>query len=96
MEHTPGKWKVKEYGGLTFIKPVNYTKNMEERNGFGICEMLGPDHKANALLIAAAPELLEVCEAVMLWAKTGNHGGNPYCNNFVKLAEEAIKKAGGE
>lgn len=42
-------------------------------------------------------ELLAACRAVMEWAKTpGEHGGNPYCKEFVKLADLAIAKATGE
>jgi hypothetical protein len=53
--------------------------------------------EANAHLIAAAPDLLKACEAAMTWAKTpGNHGGNPYCHDFIKLAEQAIAKTKGE
>ena len=39
-----------------------------------------------------APGTREACEAVMEWARTpGEHGGNPYCKNFVRLAEAAIE-----
>ena len=37
--------------------------------------------------VANLAKLREVAEAVVEWAKTpGNHGGNPYCHDFVKLA----------
>lgn len=40
------------------------------------------------------PGLVEVCEAVVAWAKApGDHGGNPYCKRFVWLAEQALVKA---
>ena len=33
---------------------------------------------------------LELAEAVLDWARTpGNHGGNPYCHRFVRLADIA-------
>ena len=37
-------------------------------------------------------------QLVSLWAKTpGNHGGNPYCHDFMTLIEQVITKiAGGE
>ena len=35
----------------------------------------------------------KACEAVMKWAKTpGDHGGNPYFKEFVKLAQKALQK----
>ena len=45
-----------------------------------------------AALFAAAPAMLEVCEAVRDWAKTPeNHGGNPYCKRFVQLARKVLE-----
>lgn len=43
----------------------------------------------DARVIAAAPDMLKACEPVLEWAKTpGNHGGNPYTMEFVKLAQQ--------
>lgn len=51
---------------------------------------------ADARLIAAAPDLLEACKSVLTWASIGgDHGGNPYCKDFVRLAQAAIEKAEG-
>ena len=37
------------------------------------------------------PTPLEVCYAVLEWARTpGNHGGNPYGHEFVKMAARAV------
>jgi hypothetical protein len=34
---------------------------------------------------------LAACRAVLAWARTpGDHGGNPYCKDFVKLARKAL------
>ena len=39
-------------------------------------------------------KMLEALEAVMEWARTPqNHGGNPYCMDFVKKARKAIDAA---
>ena len=39
---------------------------------------------------------LELAGAVLDWARTpGNHGGNPYCYDFVKLAHQAWWEVGG-
>ena len=97
MKHTPGPWErcalhvAKGNIVVASCYKDNDTSVMQRPKGNGEC-------LANARLIAAAPDLLEACKAVLLWAKTpGNHGGNPYCHEFVKLAVSAIKKAeGGE
>lgn len=50
---------------------------------------------ANGELIAAAPEFAEACREVMVWAHApSDHGGNPYCKQFVIMAEAALRKAG--
>ncbi len=37
-------------------------------------------------------ELRTLCESVMHWVKTpGNHGGNPYGHDFVKVAERMLE-----
>lgn len=37
---------------------------------------------------------LQVAEAVLLWAETpGDHGGNPYCKPFVRLAQKALGRS---
>lgn len=36
-------------------------------------------------------DLRTLCECVMHWVKTpGNHGGNPHCHDFVKVAERML------
>ena len=40
---------------------------------------------------AEARELREAAKAVILWAETpGDHGGNPYCKDFVQKAIKAL------
>lgn len=93
-KHTPGPWRVR----------LHWTTHRSLKRP----EVLGPPHKdggdyapicdvdtdANALLIAAAPDLLAACHAVMLWASTpGNHGGNPYCMKHVQACRDALLKA---
>lgn len=57
-----------------------------------------PERDANALLIAAAPELLDACKAMLEFAKSFDMGGDWYQGNYpaVKKAYAAIKKAEGE
>ncbi len=41
--------------------------------------------------INAGDSTRAACEAVIEWAKTpGNHGGNPYCLEFVQKARKAL------
>jgi len=65
MSHTPGPWKVAEN---LFGNTASYEvyANVETKSGKGgytrICQITPRDQKANARLIAAAPELLEALE----------------------------------
>lgn len=61
--HTPGPWHV-----TAMHKGIRPSfRSPGENGGFAICEMYadGRDVVANARLIAAAPELLEACEACL-------------------------------
>ena len=65
MSHTPGPWEVAEN---LFGNTASYEvyANVETKSGKGgytrICQITPRDQKANAALIAAAPELLEALE----------------------------------
>jgi hypothetical protein len=39
----------------------------EHNDGYRICDVFGSDYKANARLIAAAPDLLEACRKMVHW-----------------------------
>lgn len=107
-QHTPGPWKVEADPELKGQHPLHDQRfitsgshsieDIEFRydpDCIIIAKMTDCQNQpANAHIIAAAPELLQACQAVMTWAKTpGNHGGNPYLLEFVKLAAAAIAKA---
>jgi hypothetical protein len=84
MTHTPGHWKA--IG--TFIgtdeedsQTIAYTSDHRNRQRTSIEEQ-----EANARLIAAAPELLEACKAMMDWAKEEATGP------FTDMFEETIQK----
>lgn len=93
MKHTKGPWKLKAvYGGQEVrvkdgtwpqgTRPLAVTKNTgwEEEN------------TANAHLIAAAPELLEACNAAFI-----NLTPKYPCDHLVmKLLTQAIAKAEGK
>ena len=95
MSHTPGPWKVAEN---LFGNTASYEvyANVETKSGKGgytrICQITPRDQKANARLIAAAPELLEALEAMVEMVEM-NGLGKRYA---LDLAASAIKKARGE
>ncbi len=96
IKHTPGPWTVTD----NTTQGVGHQLRVDSNDGAiadcGRNPFVDDEMRANARLIAATPELLEACKAAMLWAKTpGNHGGNPYCHNFMGLIEAAIAKAEG-
>ena len=84
---TPGPWR---------WWPDTLSGLVSDKVGNHIACMAPMNKEANANLIAAAPDLLEVADAVLEWARApGEHGGNPYCKEFVRLAEKAKAKAEG-
>ena len=78
MTHTPGPWKATftsitargvraERGFVCFLpKPMHYS-GQDERY-----ENELEENHANALVLAAAPDLLEACEAILAWCGTGD------------------------
>jgi len=66
MKHTPGPWRINK--ATVHTRSENpYT--IESANGKK-CIVWGMRHKANARLIAAAPDLLEACQYVIEQLKT--------------------------
>lgn len=59
IKHTPGPWAPN--GDQVEVQAVH-------NDGYRICDVFGPDYKANAHLVSAAPELLqalkEICDRV--------------------------------
>ncbi len=90
-KHTPRKWELEFFreGDFRISHMSNKIVSGNITNQIYDTETM----EANARLITASPLLLEVCQAVLEWAKApGNHGGNPYMHKFVELAEQAIKE----
>lgn len=93
-EFTPGPWVAKNNGNFWEISP-EHGAGIEGPWDIGnVCssDPSDPDgglQEANALLIAAAPDLLDVAKVALLYA---NSKGNDLLSN---MAERAIVKATG-
>lgn len=82
--HTPGPWSASESG---FVYDAKHHQIAEVFSGSNWAM------QANGLLIAAAPELLEVAQRLIAWCdKEPPRGEALY---FVALAREAVAKATG-
>lgn len=70
-EHTPGPWHTGQSTGSDcriYAPTENHAIARTygpELNGIGVCALTGPKNKADARLIAAAPELLAALEALI-------------------------------
>ena len=86
---TPGPWTVNGAHKVESEKEHGWAND-----GWIICEALGPDAAANARLIAAAPELLDVlCDLLKPEMCTGDEDGD-HCNHC--RAERIIDRVDGE
>lgn len=93
MTHTPGPWIANHPGDLVEVitaaegdhRPVCHW------TGFDDCFRSYEEHVANATLIAAAPDLFDVCEAVLAFWKDENA-----VPTYVQMARMAFLKAKGE
>jgi hypothetical protein len=97
---TQGKWEVRLFklGKRVFVIPSDCEKNTKERDGFGICECLGKDAKANARLIASAPLLLEALKGLVYYAQIHiiegvTLGSGKSHTDFIDKSLQAIEKA---
>jgi hypothetical protein len=83
--HTPGPWTVDGRG-------IRQDMRERERGWFiGYCEDThNPDWKANARLVAAAPDLLEALQGLLLIVPVSRHLPS------IELARRAIARATGE
>lgn len=81
MSHTTGEWIVN--GDQIEVESAH-------NDGYRICDVFGPDYKANGLLIAASPDLLAACKLMVEW-----HGKRD--NNEILMSpseqEEEVRKA---
>lgn len=89
IEHTPGPWRVGPY----------YKHEVVSDHGVICCAHLDTgETRANAKLIAAAPDLLEALEAFIEW--DNYHGkiyseNNPSIGKLLAQARTAVRTAKG-
>ncbi len=96
MAHTPGPWDV-----VLVFNSAQDTVGIEiyQDDGSHIaCRSGDPEAKANARLIAAAPELLEALDLVASGLRVYNSGGEADVSlpGLERISKAAIAKAGKE
>ncbi len=99
-QHSPGPWKVQpmldNFHGYEDWTTANVrdARNCHVATIGEVDRLTGKETKANARLIASAPELLEALQSIAGWSKcqcSEKHGDNPNCP--VLIAERAVRKA---
>ena len=109
MKHTPGPWRIGTSSGPLKELGFNDPPAIYGKNNNSVLAILGggsihfENAKANARLIAAAPDLLEACEQALAldWFPHNDPGdcltndGCPVCQTLAFL-RRSIAKAKGE
>lgn len=92
-KHTPGPWTVSDNHGKRYIEPVGDNEPVAM-----ICRGHADSYSANAHLIAAAPELLEALEIMIVGAcavGVPHAGERKVLQDAVDHARATINKARG-
>jgi hypothetical protein len=95
-DFTPGPWRKGDVGEIMLNN--KYREIISDDGKIGLVYgIIDQDNKANASLIAAAPELYEACEEALVndIAAEGENASNMFPALRKKL-EAALKKARGE
>ena len=99
MKHTKGKWVIRKIGN------IRYEVNSQDRYiaecpiPFAHQDYEVEEAEANAKLIAAAPDLLVVCEQVLAWASADTEEGGDFAyfsEHIWQRLEDTVKEAKGE
>jgi len=88
--HTPAPWKC-DLVSLKIWANDGNTEIARTSSDVSISE-----EEANAHLIAAAPELLDLLEAAVARVQIANEEGNPILSAWLPDALSALRKAKGE
>lgn len=90
-DHTPGPWN---YGYHEVIE--NYIVGPDNGDGIRVVADVGPSRRADARLIAAAPELLEAAETALQWVAGEGGYDTLEPHEIEDILRDAIAKAKGE
>lgn len=92
-KHTPGPWQWSEDGSRLLS-----SNRFSSRTVMGHHDEFWRPHKADANLIAAAPELLEVAQNFVRWVESPAEDGSGMAREqrWVSQAIAALAKANGE
>jgi len=93
MTHTSGPWKVAEnlFGNTASYEVYTNVTTKSGNGGYTrICQVTPKDQKANAHLIAAAPDMLAMLEEIREWAYRWSE------IRTVEQLDKVIRKARGE
>jgi len=100
-KHTPGPWTAATIEGddYTFVEPTDNSPDNDNAN-YVIARCSGPDRVENALLIAAAPDLLAALHEISRCCdERASFDGDPamkrWCKATSEVARAAIAKAEG-
>jgi len=89
MKHTKGEWKIDKGISYYFVKSgENRIAMIDSLEGSALIE-----YKANAKLIAAAPELLEALKTIKGAFYSDGESYKEQVDDLKAIANEAIKKA---
>lgn len=96
-KHTPGPWTYRVTRQMISIESKHPTNKQIANDDISIAGIwgLGKSDKANAKIIAAAPDLLEALQRVILtsnYEDAKKRNGNDE-NHWTNIVEKAIKKA---
>lgn len=96
MKHTPGPWEIVEDNGWLTIRPHNDKTGLVAGN-IGGTYAIGlqghEENKANARLLASAPELLEALQTIADIKRSDGLYDHYDAKGAIKIAEQAIAEA---
>jgi hypothetical protein len=91
QEHTPGPWKVKWDKNSVYVAADGTDRNLN------ICRVMQHRNVNNTSLILHAPDLLEMCERLHLFASAYGHPvALESAHGLMENAKKLVKQAKGE
>ena len=93
-KHTPGQWYANTNGRDTYIYLKNdHPQARSSKYVIGKVSKAQLAYKANAQLMASAPEILKELKALVHAVKQAERTHTSVSESYIESAEEAIKKA---